>query len=74
MTAPDFDAIDRMLFAPGAPFEIVTEEVLGEKMPTFKQRKLENRINLSGMSLAGDRAVLVGQGGVHITGGVGGGL
>jgi photosystem II stability/assembly factor-like uncharacterized protein len=40
---------------------------------TFKQRKLENRINLSGVALAGDRAVLVGQGGVHITEGVGGG-
>jgi photosystem II stability/assembly factor-like uncharacterized protein len=41
---------------------------------TFKQRKLKNRINLSGVALAGDRAVLVGQGGVHITEGVGGGL
>lgn len=39
MPVPDFDAIDKMLYAPGAPFEIVYEEVLGEKMPVFKDRK-----------------------------------
>ncbi len=39
MTAPDFDAINQILHSPGAPFEITTEEVLGEKMPVFTHRK-----------------------------------
>jgi photosystem II stability/assembly factor-like uncharacterized protein len=41
---------------------------------SFEERELKSRVNLSGVALAGERAALVGQGGVQLTEGVGGGL
>jgi long-chain acyl-CoA synthetase len=38
MQTPDFDAVNQILYSPGAPFEITSEEVLGEKLPVFKNR------------------------------------
>jgi acyl-CoA synthetase (AMP-forming)/AMP-acid ligase II len=57
--SPDFAAIERILFSPGAPFEIVTEEVLGEKMPVFKQRKRSLRELLEASSAFGDKEYIV---------------
>jgi photosystem II stability/assembly factor-like uncharacterized protein len=62
---------ERYVMLVGAVGTLLVSEDGGE---TFGQRKLRNRVNLSGVALAGDRGVLVGQGGVHITEGVGGGL
>jgi acyl-CoA synthetase (AMP-forming)/AMP-acid ligase II len=59
MTAPDFDAIDLSLFGPEAPFEIVAEEVLGEKMQVFKQRKRSLRELLAQSSAFGDDEYIV---------------
>ena len=59
MTTPDFDAIDQMLFSPGAPFEITTEEVLGEKMSVFKQRKRSLRELLESTSAHADDEYIV---------------
>lgn len=59
MPTPDFDAIDKMLYAPGAPFEIVVEEVLGEKLPVFKQRKRSLRELLAATEAFGDNEYIV---------------
>ncbi len=59
MSTPDFDAIDRMLFSPAAPFEIVTEEVLGEKMQVFKKRKRSLRELLAASSAFGDDEYII---------------
>jgi len=59
MTTPDFDAIDQILFSPGAPFEISTEEVLGEKMPVFKQRKRSLRELLQSTEAVSDKEYIV---------------
>lgn len=59
LSKADFAAIDQMLFSAGAPFEIVTEEVLGEKMPVFKQRKRSLRELLETTSNFGDKEYIV---------------
>ena len=59
MTTPDFDAIDQMLFSPGAPFETTTEEVLGEKMSVFKHRKRSLRELLESTSAHADDEYIV---------------
>src|SRR5512145_2604827 len=47
------------LTAPGAPFEIVEEEVLGERMPVFRNRRRSLREILAGSAAFGDREYLV---------------
>jgi steroid-24-oyl-CoA synthetase len=59
MTTPDFEAIDKILFAPGAPFEIVIEEVLGEKMPVFKERKRSLRELLAATEAFAEKEYIV---------------
>ncbi len=51
---------DAALTAPGAPFELVEEEVLGEQMPVLKQRPRSLRdVLLAGAARHGDREVYV---------------
>ncbi len=59
MSTPDFEAIDRMLFAPGAPFAVVVEEVLGEKLPVFETRKRSLRELLEATSAFADGEYIV---------------
>ncbi len=47
------------LTAPGAPFEIVEEEVLGERMPVFRNRRRSLREILAASAALGDRAYVV---------------
>jgi len=47
------------LTAPGAPFEIVEEEVLGERMPVFRQRRRSLREILAASAAFGDREYVV---------------
>jgi acyl-CoA synthetase (AMP-forming)/AMP-acid ligase II len=47
------------LTAPGAPFEIVEEEVLGERMSVFRTRPRSLREILAGSAAHGDREYLV---------------
>ena len=51
--------IDERLTAPGAPFEIVEEEVLGERMPVFRNRRRSLREILVGSAAQGDREYVV---------------
>jgi acyl-CoA synthetase (AMP-forming)/AMP-acid ligase II len=59
MKTPDFDAIDQMLFSPGAPFETTIEDVLGEKMSVFKHRKRSLRELLESTSTHADDEYIV---------------
>ncbi|MBW2423611.1 MAG: acyl--CoA ligase [Deltaproteobacteria bacterium] len=61
MTAPtpDLTAIDTMLFGPGGPFEIVPEEVLGEELSVFKERKRSLRELLAASAAFGDQEYIV---------------
>jgi len=47
------------LTAPGAPFEIVEEQVLGERMPVFRNRRRSLREILEGSAAHGDREYVV---------------
>jgi long-chain acyl-CoA synthetase len=47
------------LFAPGAPFEIASEQVLGEAIPVFRQRPRSLRALLEGSARFGDAEYLV---------------
>jgi len=47
------------LTAPGAPFEIVEEDVLGERMPVFRSRRRSLRELLAGSAALGDREYVV---------------
>ena len=51
--------IDARLTAPGAPFEIVEEVVLGERMPLFRNRRRSLREILVGSAALGDRDYVV---------------
>jgi acyl-CoA synthetase (AMP-forming)/AMP-acid ligase II len=53
------EAIDARLTAPGAPFEIVEEEVLGERMPVFRNRRRSLREILAGSAALGDREYVI---------------
>jgi acyl-CoA synthetase (AMP-forming)/AMP-acid ligase II len=52
------DSVAR-LTAPGAPFEIVEEEVLGERMPVFRSRPRSLREILAGSAAHADREYVV---------------
>src|SRR5262245_65355884 len=47
------------LTAPGAPFEIVEDEVLGERMPVFRHRRRSLREILAASAAFGDREYVV---------------
>jgi long-chain acyl-CoA synthetase len=51
--------IDARLTAPGAPFEIVEEAVLGERMPVFRNRRRSLREILAGSTALGEREYVV---------------
>jgi acyl-CoA synthetase (AMP-forming)/AMP-acid ligase II len=51
--------IDQRLTAPGAPFEIVEEDVLGERMRVFRNRRRSLRELLAGSAALGDREYVV---------------
>ena len=51
--------IDARLTAPGAPFEIVEEDVLGERMAVFRNRRRSLREILAGSAAHGDRDYLI---------------
>ena len=53
------DEILAKLTAPGAPFEIVEEEVLGERMPVFRNRRRSLREILAASAAFGDRDYVV---------------
>jgi acyl-CoA synthetase (AMP-forming)/AMP-acid ligase II len=53
------EAIDARLTAPGAPFEIVEEEVLGERLPVFRNRRRSLREFLAASAALGDREYVV---------------
>jgi acyl-CoA synthetase (AMP-forming)/AMP-acid ligase II len=52
------EILDR-LTAPGAPFEIVEEEVLGERMPVFRNRRRSLRELLAASAAFGERDYVV---------------
>jgi acyl-CoA synthetase (AMP-forming)/AMP-acid ligase II len=53
------DEILARLTAPGAPFEIVEEELLGERMPVFRNRRRSLREILAASAALGDRDYVV---------------
>ncbi len=55
----DMQEIDARLTAPGAPFEIVEEEVLGERMRVFRNRRRSLRELLAASEALGDREYVV---------------
>ena len=59
---PTLDEIDARLTAPGGPFEVVVEDVLGEAMPVFKHRKRSLRELLAGSAAHGDKEYIVREG------------
>ena len=56
---PEFVQAHEELIAPGAPFEVVREEVLGEKMLVFKDRLPHLRALLEGTRAHGDAEFIV---------------
>lgn len=56
---PALDEIDAQLTAPGAPFEIVEEGVMGERMPVFKSRKHSLRELLEASAVHGEKEYIV---------------
>jgi len=56
---PTFEEIEAQLTGPGAPFEIVEEEVRGERMRVFKNRKRSLRELLADSAAHGDATYLV---------------
>jgi acyl-CoA synthetase (AMP-forming)/AMP-acid ligase II len=56
---PTLDEIDARLTAPGGPFEMVEEDVLGERMAVFKNRKRSLRELLAGSAAHGDKEYIV---------------
>ena len=58
----DFAEIERNLTGPGAPFEVVEEDVLGERMPVFKNRKRSLRELLEASAAFGDQEYIVYEG------------
>lgn len=57
MTA--LDEIDARIVGPGGPFEIGEEEVLGERLPVFKNRKRSLREWLEASRAHGDKEYIV---------------
>ena len=55
----DPDAIEAQLTGPGAPFEIVEEDVRGERMPVFKNRARSLRALLEQSRAHGDKEHIV---------------
>ena len=51
--------IRERLLSPGSPFEVIEEEVLGEKLPVFKQRKRSLRELVTDSEGLGDQEYLV---------------
>jgi len=64
---PTLEEIETQLTGPGAPFEIVQEEVLGATLPVFKDRHPHLRALLEASSGFGDREYLVCDDGRRIT-------
>src|SRR4051794_18989160 len=58
---------DARLTAPGAPFEMLEEEVLGERMAVFRNRPRSLRQILADATRHGDRDCLVFDDGTRIT-------
>ena len=56
---PTLDEIDARLTGPCGPFEVVEEDVLGERMPVFKNRRRSLRELLAGSAVHGDKEYLV---------------
>jgi acyl-CoA synthetase (AMP-forming)/AMP-acid ligase II len=56
---PTHREIEAQLTGPGAPFEIVEESVLGERMPVFKERVRSLRTLLEASAGFGDREYIV---------------
>ncbi len=56
---PTLDEIDAQLTGPGAPFEIVQEDVLGERMAVFKNRKRSLRELLADSAVHADKEYIV---------------
>lgn len=56
---PTYDEIQAQLTGPGAPFEIALEEVLGERMPVFKNRMRSLREMLAASAAHGDAEFIV---------------
>ncbi len=56
---PHLDEIDAQLTGPGGPFEIVQEDVLGERMGVFKNRKRSLRELLAGSAAHADKEYVV---------------
>jgi long-chain acyl-CoA synthetase len=56
---PSLDEIDARLTAPGAPFEIIEEEVFGQRMAVFKSRKRSLRELLEASGVHGDKEYIV---------------
>jgi acyl-CoA synthetase (AMP-forming)/AMP-acid ligase II len=52
-------AVRKQLLAPGSPFEIVEEDVLGERLPVFKQRKRSLRELVQESAARGDAEYVV---------------
>ena len=56
---PSPEEIDAQLSGPGGPFEIVTEPVLGEPMPVFREREPHLRAILERSAAFGDREYMI---------------
>ncbi len=56
---PTLEEIERQLTAPGAPFELVEEPVLGEVMPVFKDRPRNLREILEASAAHGEAEYLI---------------
>jgi acyl-CoA synthetase (AMP-forming)/AMP-acid ligase II len=56
---PMLEEIEAQLTGPGGPFEIVEEEVLGERMPSFKTRKRSLRELLQASAAFGDNLYII---------------
>jgi long-chain acyl-CoA synthetase len=55
----DFDAIEARLTGPGGPFEMAAEDVLGTRMPVFKNRLRSLRALLEASAAQGEKEYLV---------------
>jgi len=56
---PDLETVRRRLLAPGSPFEVTEESVLGETIPVYKTRPRSLRDLLEGSAGHGDKEYLV---------------
>ena len=55
----DLEAIEARLTGPGGPFEMVVEDVLGARMPVFKNRLRSLRALLEASAAQGEKEYLV---------------